>query len=91
MTLSVTVILLLGIHGDEVVGRELLLYLARVFCEQYNHDQVITELMQSIELHILPSLNVDGFVLKTRNNVNDRVRVFSVFCDLIFYIKIGFE
>lgn len=61
-----------GIHGDEVVGRELLVYLARVFCEQYNHDQVITELIQSIELHILPSLNVDGFVLKTRNNGNDK-------------------
>ena len=55
-----------GIHGDEVVGRELLLYLARALCQQYGLDPVVTSLLHTTEVHILPSLNVDGFILKTR-------------------------
>ena len=63
-----------GIHGDEVVGRELLLYLARTLCEQYKSDSYVTELLQNIEIHLLPSLNTDGYILKTRNNANDKVQ-----------------
>ena len=55
-----------GIHGDEVVGRELLLYLARALCQQYGLDPAVTALLHNTEVHILPSLNVDGFILKTR-------------------------
>ena len=55
-----------GIHGDEVVGRELLLYLARALCEQYGLDPGVTSLLHTTEIHILPSLNADGYVLKTR-------------------------
>ena len=61
-----------GIHGDEVVGRELLLYLARALCEQFSSDSAITELLSSTEIHLLPSLNTDGYILKTRNNANDK-------------------
>lgn len=61
-----------GIHGDEVVGRELLLYLARALAEQHGLDSGVTSLLQNTEIHILPSLNVDGYILKTRNNANDR-------------------
>ena len=62
-----------GIHGDEVVGRELLLYLARALCQQFNSDSSITELLSTTEIHLLPSLNTDGYILKTRNNANDKV------------------
>lgn len=61
-----------GIHGDEVVGRELLLYLALALCQQFNVDSAITELLRNVEIHLLPSLNVDGYILKTRNNANDK-------------------
>ena len=61
-----------GIHGDEVVGRELLLYLASALCQQFNVDSAITELLRNVEIHLLPSLNVDGYILKTRNNANDK-------------------
>ena len=61
-----------NIHGDEVVGRELLLGLARALCEQYGHDPGITTLLQTVEIHLLFSMNPDGFVLKTRNNANDK-------------------
>ena len=62
-----------GIHGDEVVGRELLLYLARTLCEQFECDSYVTELLRNVEIHLLPSLNIDGYILKTRNNANDKV------------------
>ena len=68
-----------GIHGDEVVGRELLLYLARTLCEQYKCDSYVTELLRNVEIHLLPSLNTDGYILKTRNNANDKVYCY-VYC-----------
>ena len=41
-------------------------------CEQYNNDPSITSLLKRVEIHLIPSLNPDGFVLKTRNNSNDK-------------------
>ena len=61
-----------NIHGDEVVGRELLLALARALCEQYGQDSAITNLLRTVEIHLLPSMNPDGYVLKTRNDANDK-------------------
>ena len=66
-----------GIHGDEVVGRELVLYLARALCQQFSSDSAITELLSTTEIHLLPSLNTDGYILKTRNNANDKVMLTS--------------
>ena len=43
-----------GIHGDEVVGRELVLYLARSLLEQHGHDTAVTTLLDNTEIHILP-------------------------------------
>lgn len=37
------VVLLSGIHGNEAVGKELLIQLAFHFCENYRHDFFITE------------------------------------------------
>ena len=76
-----SIVIVPGIHGDEVVGRELLLYLARALCEQFSSDSMITELLSTTEIHLLPSLNTDGYILKTRNNANDKVNL------LIFLFK----
>ena len=43
-----------GIHGDEVVGRELVVYLARSLLEQHGHDTTVTTLLDNTEIHILP-------------------------------------
>ena len=62
-----------NIHGDEVVGRELLLGLAEGLCTGWAEQREdVLRLLRSTEVHLLPSLNPDGFVLKTRNNANDR-------------------
>jgi murein tripeptide amidase MpaA len=48
-------------HGDETVGRELLLLLAEHLLEAYGEDEAATELLDSARVHIMPSMNPDGF------------------------------
>ena len=64
----------------------MLLYLARALCEQFSSDSAITELLSTTEIHLLPSLNTDGYILKTRNNANDKVILthenFTIFVSL---------
>ncbi|XP_054809771.1 carboxypeptidase SOL1 isoform X2 [Prosopis cineraria] len=60
-----------NVHGDEPVGRELLMFLANWLCDNYLKDPLATLIVENIHLHILPSLNPDGFSLRRRNNAND--------------------
>ena len=52
-----------NIHGNEFVGREMLLRLIKHLCENYGKNEEITKLVDTTGIHILPSLNPDGYEL----------------------------
>lgn len=49
-----------GVHGNERVGPEMLLLLTRYLCMNYGSDDMVTKLVNSTRIHILPMLNIDG-------------------------------
>jgi len=50
-----------NMHGNEVVGRELVLHLAKLFLENYGYNELVTALINSTRIHLLPSMNPDGY------------------------------
>lgn len=50
-----------NIHGNEPLGRQLLVYLAEYLLQNYGKATRITRLLNSVEIHLLFSANPDGF------------------------------
>ena len=51
--------LVANMHGNEAVGRELLLALAR-YLLSHQQEERVAAILNSTDLHLLPSLNPDG-------------------------------
>lgn len=50
-----------NMHGNEAVGREVLIALAEHLVRSFGTDPEVTQLIQNTDIYILPSLNPDGF------------------------------
>lgn len=59
-----------NMHGDETVGRELLIYLARQLLNDYATDSRIRKLVDHAQIYLMPSMNPDGFENIRRANGN---------------------
>ena len=60
-----------NMHGDEIVGRELMLLLMQDLASNYGTDARITKLLQSFQIYIMPSMNPDGAFHKVRFNAHN--------------------
>ena len=48
-------------HGNEVVGRAMLVDLIQLLCENYRKDDFLTLMVDNTRIHIMPTMNPDGF------------------------------
>ncbi|HLE10415.1 MAG: hypothetical protein A2504_15880 [Bdellovibrionales bacterium RIFOXYD12_FULL_39_22] len=62
-----------NMHGDEIVGRELLVKLiADLAMAYYDNNERIISLINNTEIYLLPSINPDGNAKRQRGNANYR-------------------
>lgn len=68
-----------NMHGNEVISRQILIYLVAYLCENYGKDTRVTNIVNRTNIFILPTMNPDGFEhaeegdcegIKGRSNAN---------------------
>ena len=57
-------------HGDEWVGNEMCLFFIDLLTDSYGVDPDITELVNEIDIWIVPLMNPDGYVYVQRENAH---------------------
>jgi len=50
-----------NMHGNEVIGRQILIYLIQYLLENYNKLPRVKHLIDNADIFIMPSMNPDGF------------------------------
>nr|XP_012140788.1 PREDICTED: carboxypeptidase D-like [Megachile rotundata] len=58
-----------NMHGNEVVGKEILLLLLRYLCENFGSDERVTRILKNVRLHVLPSMNPDGYEISEEGDI----------------------
>lgn len=57
-----------NMHGDEIVGRELMMRLVRDLLANDGKDPFVTKLLNDVQIYIMPSMNPDGAAAVRRGN-----------------------
>ena len=70
-------------HGNEPLGTEMCMYLIHYLLDNYGTDAYVTELVDELQIYIMPIMNPDGHNVRTRGNANgvDINRDFPDFID----------
>ena len=56
-----------NMHGDETVGRQVLIYLAQYLVNEYDSGNPrVTRLLDTTDIYILPTMNPDGYEVRTK-------------------------
>ena len=50
-----------NMHGNEAVGRQMVMFLAQHLLDNYGVEERVTRLVNTTDLWLMPSLNPDGF------------------------------
>ncbi len=50
-----------NMHGDETLGRQLLIYLAQFLLQNYESNPRVRRLVDTTEIFLMPTMNPDGF------------------------------
>ena len=54
-----------NMHGDETVGRQMLIYLAHYLVQEYDRNPRVRRLLDTTEIYIMPTMNPDGYAVSS--------------------------
>lgn len=67
-----------NMHGNEVIGREILLELMVQLCDEYlASNQNVMDLIQSTRIHLMPTMNPDGWDIAVNTEYEEHKKKFS--------------
>lgn len=55
-----------NMHGDETIGRQLLIYLAEYLVRNYGVVPEVTQLVDTTDIYLMPSMNPGSYYLSTQ-------------------------
>lgn len=58
-----------NMHGDETIGRQLLVYLAQYLLYNYDTNTEVATLVNTTDIYLMPTMNPDGYA---RSKVNSK-------------------
>lgn len=59
-----------NMHGDETIGREMMIYLAQYLLDNYGVVPEVTNLVDTTDIFLMPTMNPDGY---NRSRVSDQI------------------